>query len=248
MTIFKNAQQCHASPAAGIFVVFGLFLLVCVPRVLSLKAHWASDEARWLRRSAHFMSAVKKGQFSETLIAYHPGVTTMWLAGLRTFFTESRVDVENLALARGFIGSVISVGIGIACLLLYKLFGQWVALAAFACLVYSPLFLAQTRRVHTDALATTFILLTVLLFLRYCQNRQHHRYLIFSGVTFGLALLSKSYAFILLPWIPLCLFLLREKRTGGFGTDLASWLCFLNCTALTVLAFWPVFWTPFSDS
>lgn len=205
------------------------------------------------------MSSVRKGDFSETLIAYHPGVTTMWIAGLRTFFTDPRVNVENLAKARWFIGIVVWAGIGIACLLLFQLFGQWVALAGFACLAYSPFFLAQTRRVHTDALATIFILLTVLLFLIYCQHRQHLRYLILSGMSFGLAILSKSYSLILLPWLPLCLFLFRQRRSKAMNTDtftvlrsmacdvwkyLAKILCFLNCSVLTIVALWPVFWPP----
>lgn len=188
------------------------------------------------------MSAIKEREFSETLIAYHPGVTTMWIAGLRTFFAPPRIDVENLASARLFIGLVVWAGIGIVSFLLYKLFGQWVALSGFVGLAYSPLFLAQTRRVHTDALATIFILLTVLLFLLYCQEL-HHRYLIFSSIAFGLALLSKSYALILLLWIPLCLFLFGKKHTGGFWAYFAVGLCFLKCAMITVLAVWPVFWT-----
>jgi len=82
-----------------------------------------------------------------------------------------------------------------------------------------------------------------LLFLLYCQNRQHRRYLIFSGVTFGLAVLSKSHALILLPWVMLCLFLFREKQTRHFSNKIAEMLCFLNCTALTVFVLWPIFWT-----
>ena len=170
----------------------------------------------------------------------------MWIAGLRTFFVEPSINVPNLTRARWFIGIVVWIGIGIACLLLYKLFGQWVALAGGACLAYSPLFLAQARRVHTDALASIFILLTVLLFLCYCQNRQHHRYLLLSGISFGLAVLSKSYAFIVVIWIPLCLFLLREPQDGRrnrFSSAVAEGLCFFNCTVATVLALWPVFWT-----
>lgn len=191
------------------------------------------------------MSTVKQGQFSETFIAYHPGVMTMWIAGLRTFFIEPRVDVENLARARWFIGIFVWAGIGIACLLLYRLFGKWVSLASFACFAYSPLFLAQARRVHTDALAAVFILLTVLLFLIYCQNRQHRRYLIFSGIAFGLAVLSKSYALILLPWIPLCLFLFREGHPGDLLRCIAEGFCFLNCVVLTGIILWPIFWTHF---
>ena len=225
------------------FIVF-LLALAMLPRVLSLDVYWSSDEFLWLYRSTRFMSAVKAGEFSETLIAYHPGVTTMWLAGLRTFFIYPLVDVANLALARWFIGIGIWGGIGIACLLLYRLFGQWVALAGVASLAYSPLFLAQTRRVHTDALASIFTLLTVLLFLLYCLNRQQQRYLILSGLTYGLALLSKSYALILLLWIPLCLFWFREKEKKHFGAYIAASLCLLNCALLTVLTLWPAFWTP----
>ncbi|MCY3550542.1 MAG: glycosyltransferase family 39 protein [Candidatus Poribacteria bacterium] len=227
-----------------IIIIGCLFFIMGVPRLLSLDAHWSSDEARWLNRSAQFMSAVKQGEFSKTLVAYHPGVTTMWLAGLRTFWTEPGIDIPNLAHARWFVGVVVWSGIGIACFLLYKLFGQWIALAGFACLATSPLFLAQARRVHTDALATIFILLTVLLFLLSCQNRQDHRYLSLSGVTFGLALLSKSSALILFPLVPLCLVLFRKKQTGGFWTHIAKMLAFINCTVLTVLTLWPLFWTP----
>ena len=245
MKRFLNAYHVHVYNTIKIFLAACLFSVVCIPQFRSLDAHWSSDEARWLHRSTQFISAVKKGQFSETLIAYHPGVTTMWIAGLRTFFTEPRVDIENLVRARGLIGIIVFAGIGIASLLIYKLFGQWIALASLVCLAYSPLFLAQTRRVHTDAIAVTFILLTVLLFLLYCQKQQHYRYLILSGITFGLALLSKSYALILLPWIPFCLFLFREKHTANFGAYLAMGLVFLNCATLTGIVLWPVFWTPF---
>ncbi|MCY3720946.1 MAG: glycosyltransferase family 39 protein [Candidatus Poribacteria bacterium] len=227
-------------------LVFSLSLVVIalIPRLVSLEANWSGDEARWLRRSAQFMSAVKHGDFSETRIAYHPGVTTMWLAGLRTFFTEPRWNVENLAHARLFIGIAVYFGIGVACFLLYQLFGKWIAIGSFASLAFSPFFLAQTRRVHTDALATIFILLTVLFFLRYAQNRQNLRDLILSGIAFGLAVLSKSYAVILLLWIPICLFFFRnqDKQPGGLLTDVAEGLCFLNCAAITTLLIWPVFW------
>lgn len=221
-----------------------LFLLLGAARFLSLADHWGGDETRWLHRSAEFLSAVKSGAFSETLIAHHPGVTTMWIAGLRSFFIDPGIDTENLLLARGFIGGTVWVGIGVAVLLLYQLAGKWLALASFASLAYSPLFLAQTRRVHTDALATTFLLLTVLLFLLYCQNRGAYRYLIFSGIAFGLALLSKSYSLILLLWFPVCLFLFRTENRGALRTSIATCVCFLSCTALTVFLLWPVFWTP----
>ncbi len=82
------------------FLALCIFAVISSPRFFALSAHWSSDEARWLNRSADFMDAVTRGDFSETLIAYHPGVITMWVSGLRTFFLEIHLDVANLAAAR----------------------------------------------------------------------------------------------------------------------------------------------------
>ena len=216
MKQFQHILRLHTCAVKVLFLGPCLFILISIPRLISLDAHWSSDETRWLNRSFRFMSAVQQKHFSETLITYHPGVMTMWASGLRTFLKDTGLDVPNqtrdrwfihLIRSRWFIGIFVWAGIGIACLLLYQLFGRWIALVSFACLAFSPLFLAQTRRVHTDALATIFILLTVLLLLLYCENRQSIRYLLFSGIAFGLAVLSKSYALILFTWVPLCLFL-----------------------------------------
>ena len=247
--------QCHKNIVLNLLLSICLFILVSIPRLFSLDAHWSSDETLWINRSAEFADAVDQGKFSETLIAYHPGVMTMWFAGLRVFYTKLPLDIPvreqwflHLIRARQFIGIFVWACIGIACLLVYQLFGRWVALASLVCLAYSPLFLAQTRRVHTDALATVFILFTVLLLLQYCESRQSLRYLLFSGIAFGLAVLSKSYTLILLPWVPLCLFLFPsslQKSRDRFFSRITEILCFLNCTLLTVLGVWPIFWTPF---
>ena len=193
------------------------------------------------------MSAVKAGDFSETLIAHHPGVMTMWIAGLRTFFTEMGVDVQNLALARWFIGIVLLIGIGVAAMLLYRLLGRWVALIGTTFLSFSPLFLAQSRRVHTDALASIFVLLTVLSLLLYCETFQKRRYLIGSGIAFGLACLAKSNSLILFLWVPICFVLFRHREETWrqfFLRGLGVTLCFLSCTLLTAFALLPLLWTP----
>ena len=222
----KSLSSCHLAPPLNettyleipySFLFLCLFAVASAPRLLSLDAHWSSDEAGWLRRSAAFMSAVEASDFSETLVAHHPGVMTMWIAGLRTFFTETGVDVQNLVLARGFIGVVLLIGIGIAAVLLYRLFGRWVAIIGTTFLVFSPLFLAQSRRVHTDALAAIFVLLAVLSLLLYCETPPNRRCLIGSGIAFGLACLAKSYSFILscgcLP--ASCCFAIGRKRGGS---------------------------------
>ena len=224
-----------------------LFVVASMPRLFSLGAHWTSDEGGWLDHSTVFMAAVDMGAFSETLVTFHPGVITMWLAALRTFFTEPHISVQGLALARWFIGVALLVGLGVAAVLLYRLFGRWVALIGAAFLSFSPLFLAQSRRVHTDALAAIFVLLAVLSLLLYCGAPQKRRYLVGSGIAFGLACLAKSNSLILLLWVPICFVLFRNREETwrqfflrGFGAG----LCFLSCTLLTVFALWPLFWNP----
>lgn len=232
-------------------------IIVGTPRLLSLDAHWSSDENLWLQRSAEFIETVQNGQFEDTLIAYHPGVTTMWISGIRQFFFGSTrwSPLKDLALARLLIGIVILAGLIIAALLLYRLFGTWISAASGAFLVINPLLLAHTRRVHTDALATTSILLTVLLFLLYCirsrekQSWRRFWYLIFTGVAFGLACLSKSSSLILLPWLPICLWIFRDRNTPWrkflYNTSVTL-IFFLSWGLLTVFAFWPIFWNPIS--
>lgn len=107
--LLKDISQRPSRYASRLCFVLCIFAIVGVPRMLSLDAHWSNNEALWLSRSAKFMSAVKEGKFSETFIAYHPGVTTMWIAGLRALFVKPNMDVENLAFARFFIGIFISI-------------------------------------------------------------------------------------------------------------------------------------------
>ena len=224
-----------------------LFVVAGATRLLSLGAHWTSDEAGWLDRSTAFMVAVEMGAFPETLVAHHPGVITVWIAALRTFFTEPHVSVQGLALARWFIGVALLSGIGVAAMLLYRLFGRWVAIIGAAFLSFSPLFLAQSRRVHTDALAAIFVLLAVLFLLLYCGASQKRRYLVGSGIAFGLACLAKSNSLILLLWLPICFVLFRNREETWrqfFLRGLGAGLCFLSCTLLTVFALWPLFWNP----
>ncbi len=232
---------------SSLFFGVCLFVAASVSRLFSLGAHWTSDERGWLDHSTVFMAAVEMGAFSETLVTFHPGVITMWIAALRTFFTEPHISVQGLALARWFIGIVLLTAIGVAAMLLYRLFGRWIALIGAVFLSFSPLFLAQSRRVHTDALAAIFVLLAVLSLLLYCQIPQKRRYLIGSGIAFGLACLAKSNSLILLLWLPICFALFRNREETWrqfFLRGLGAGLCFLSCTLLTVFALWPLFWNP----
>ena len=173
----------------------------------------------------------------------------MWLAGVRQILGDGSVwaSVKDLALARWFIGVGVWIGLVVAFFLVYRIFAFWPAMAIWAFLALNPFFLAQSRRVHTDALATVFIFLTILLFILYCISPKQRSYLIFSGIVFGLACLTKSYSLIILLWGPVCLLLFRQYEHTWrkfFFHALLSGILFLNCTLITIFALWPIFWTP----
>ena len=226
-----------------------IFFLIGMPRIFTLSAHWSADESRWIQRSSQFIESVQSGNFKQTLIAYHPGVTTMWLAGIRVllFKNAALYTPLDLARARWFIGVTLLATLCTICFLIHRLLNFRQALLACGFLCLNPFFLAQSRRVHIDALATIFILLTILLFLYFCIFPKQRHYVALSGIAFGLACLSKGYSLLLLLWIPLCISIFRPDNTTGinlFLHTLRTGLLFLNCTLLTVYAIWPLFWHP----
>ena len=240
----------------GIIVV-SVGWLIFLPRLLSLDAAWSSDETLWLFRSRGFFLSTLDGEFSKTLQSYHPGVTTMWLGGVSlwtkykhalsaapTLHTAPFLSPSNLARTRLIIAITTGCIILIACLLLQKLLGGRIAGIAGIFLVIDPLFLAQSRRLHTDALATGFLLMTILALLIFVEKPSRRRYLIFSGVCFGLACLSKSYALVLVLWIPL-LFAFSIHKTAfviWLGRSIHACLAWLCTASVTFFVCWPALW------
>lgn len=239
---------------AGIILV-GIGLLSFLPRVLSLDAHWSSDETNWLMRSRSFMLSVLDGNFSGTLQSYHPGVTTMWLGGASLWAKykqalpvapslRSRPFLSTANLARTRLTIAITTGciVLIAFFLIQKLLGIKIAAIAGIFLAVDPIYLAQSRRLHTDALAADFLLLAILTLLIFLGNSNRLRYLLFSGVCFGLACLSKSYALVLAFWVLLLLTLSIRQTTFTiwFGRAIYTFLAWISTACLTLIGLWPV--------
>ncbi|MYK16632.1 phospholipid carrier-dependent glycosyltransferase, partial [Candidatus Poribacteria bacterium] len=240
----------------GIFVLF-LVLLTFLPRMLSLSAHWSSDESTWMLRSRTFIIALEQGRFADTLTAYHPGVTTTWLGGLAIrkaagqrsiseLFTQTDRFLTTLMLARlRFPIAVLSGAlILIIGLLLYRLFGASLAAVGTLFLAIEPFLLAESRRVHTDALTSEFLFLTLLLWLCYLESEpQRRRDLVLSGICFGLACLTKSHAGAFLLFLPFLFFWYVKQRRLSGAKMLMSTIFFCAVALLTTLIVWPYLWT-----
>ena len=234
----------------GIFLIF-LVLLTLLPRLLSLTLHWSSDEFLWMNRSRIFIIALEQGRFDDTLTTYHPGVTTTWLGGAAIWIASGKQSVSEwvqsiqfsstVMLARvrfpiAFLAGVLILLIGG---LLYRLFGPLIAAVGTVFLAIEPFLLAETRRVHTDVLTSEFLFLTLLLWFCYLEDvTQKQRDLVFSGICFGLACLTKSHAGVFLLFLPFLLFWYVKQRGLSGAKMLMGVLLFCSTALLTVLCVW----------
>ena len=119
-------------------------------------------------------------------------------------------------------------------------------IAAFAgiFLAVAPLFLIQSGRLHTDALATAFLLLAILALLIVVEKLGRRRYLVISAVCFGLACLSKSSALVLVLWFPF-LFAFSATETNPivqFARSIHAFLTWICTALLTFFVCWPALW------
>ena len=250
-----------------------LFLAAFIPRAV----YPVSRPLQWYERSFRFMDAVLHGQWSNTVVSEHPGVAPMWLIGLaqhgayallkalgaspphpldianRAFQTEVAVSVLPLALA-------IALGVLLAWRLLRNLFGESVAWAGAGFLAVDPFHIAISKVVHVDALLSMLMILSALTLLEHLRRSDvaepgrslwlRYRLLLASGVLAGLAFLTKSPAYFLVPFFGLGLLVTcgprntqHVTRQATFARDyLAPLLFWMGAAALTYVALWPAMW------
>ncbi|HMO58604.1 MAG TPA: glycosyltransferase family 39 protein [Roseiflexaceae bacterium] len=243
-----------------------LAIVALVPRIADLGGFITGDEALfWLNRSNAFLRALAEGNFAATAISTHPGVTTMWLggAGIRLGEALARAGLVGLdyptfltfARLPAALTHTLTLLIGYA--LLRRLFHPTLALLAALLWACDPFVVAYSRLLHVDALAGSFITVSLLAGLLALRSPRPLRLLLLAGTAAGLAILSKSPALILLPlavliaithagWppagTPLPPFTTRLRQAA---LGLAIWGTTL---ALTVFLLWPALWVAPGDA
>ena len=233
-----------------------LLTLIFLPRLLSPSSHWSSDESQWMERSRTFIIALESGNFADTLTTHHPGVTTTWLGGATIWVASGRQSVSDwvksidffsptmLARIRFPIALLTGLLIFLAGELLYRLFGTLYAAIGTLFLAIEPFLLAESRRIHTDVLTAEFLFLTLLLWLCYLEAKSpRRRDLVFSGICFGLACLTKSHASVFLIFLPLMLFWYVKQRGLSGAKMLMSVFLFSSVTLITIFSTLPYLWT-----
>ena len=262
----------------------GIFLLALLPRLVALQFFVTADEAKWVHRSAQFLSALLRGDYAATAVNLTPAVTTTWLGSLgltlyyRFHLTEIerpfiewlnslppfRAELPVLAAVRLPMVLFTALATTAIYLLARRLWGHPIALLGAILISLDPHTLALSRIIGHDAPAAMFMTLALLALLLATEatstgeNVQKFRLggLIFSGGMAGLAFLSKSPAFFLIPfgWLILLAqqFANPQQRRGAtvisgvlgpaIKGSLRPFCLWLLIAYATFIALWPAAW------
>jgi len=238
-----------------------LFLLAFLPRAI----YPVSRPLQWYFRSAEFLQAVLRSDWTGTLFSEHPGVTVMWLSGaslwgwyaLQSLLglnpptplqTEGYAFADRVAVGVLPLALLVALGIVWGWHLLRRLFGRRAAWLGALLWALDPFYLANSKVLHLDATLSTLMLLSALWMLVYVREEKRSA-LIVSAILGGLAVLAKVTALFLVPFWGLCLLVhgLVEARDSDRPTRLffslvRSFSLWLLIAAAVCFVLWPSLW------
>lgn len=193
---------------------FLLFFIAFLPRAIKV----VTSFALWHTRGKLFFEALMSQDWNATWQAPHPGVTTMWLSGLVQWIGPSFIsDFDELSTNRQMeielilLAFVIALAIILSYFILAHVFDRLVAAVAMLLVALDPYHIALSKAIHVDALLSVFTMISALFLWAYLKD-ERRRFLIFSGVFAGLALLSKSPAVFLIPYFFLAIGLMQISK------------------------------------
>lgn len=206
----------------------GVFLVVLLPRLLSLDVFLTADEDDQIMFASLFLKSALQGDWGNALVLGYPGVPTLalgaagvWLRYLfhyagwlplpwvtadlqttleqvTTQFGVFEYPLDFITWVRAPMALAASVSILGIYLLLRQLLDRRAALLGALLVAFDPFILAHTRIIHVDAPLSYFMFLSFLAFLLYLE-RGSWQWLLLSGLCGALAVLSKTPAVLLGP-------------------------------------------------
>jgi len=167
--------------------------------------------------------------------------------------TDPQAPISRAGLAS--MALVISGCIVIVVILLSKMTSWLVALIAGFLLALDPFYITHSQKIHVDAFLTCFMLVSAISWIVFLKTNQRF-YLILSGVFGGLALLTKSPAWYLVPFVALVTLIdvvtegdwfaaglkikrLQRSEVGRTAVSLGAWAV---VAAITFFILWPAMW------
>lgn len=224
------------------------------------KASINNDAQFWYSRTNNFISAVIRRDWYETFQNPKPGVTVMWVSGLslRIFlnlyegvfhfrpnlFTYETFPYVHFSVIAPLV-TIVLVSFVVFYYVLKKLFDSDVALFSSILLFFQPIVIGLSRNFHSDAVTMAFMLMSSFFAVYYFTYARKYKWLVISGITAGLALLSKSSAVFLIPYVGfVCLvdFLYVKTRPLDYIFSYIIWFTLLS---FVFYALFPAMWVSF---
>jgi 4-amino-4-deoxy-L-arabinose transferase-like glycosyltransferase len=250
-----------------------LILLVSSLRFVGLAKFVPVDEPVWLMRSANFYYALGQRDFEKTVYEYQPAVTTMWIttAALVTYFPDYRgqgqgyftkieqfnnflssFDKQPLELLRRsrLIALIINTFLLLfSFFLLRKYLDDRLAFFAILFVSIDPYFVGHSRILNHEAIMALLLLVSILGMMVYLGRIKNNVFLVVSGASAGLALLTKSSATVVIPFVGLMILekmieQWREKRKirAALLNSIKAFLIWLITLILIYILLWPGMW------
>ena len=257
----------HPPPwLADVLIALVVFVAALLPRAAALDVFLTPDELRWTCRSANFYRALDTRQLDETYQKEHPGVITMWLGGLglpvdpdsdwskachdlkpsKIVSMTSRATLTTLRdrLFEGRLRIALFVSLGIAAFfwLASRVFDRHAALLAALLVILDPLYLANARVLHLDAVTTTLMTLSLLALLAFLLRPPARRYLVASAILGGMAALNKAPAFFLAPMVLLLVLGVGWRRRLDVPAMAKAVVAWGLVALATYVLLWPAMW------
>ncbi len=232
----------------GVFVVFVLLRLPYLGHDI-----FNTDVWKWKSRIFNFSNGIFNLDFVQTLQRYHPGVTLMWLGTigvkLNSFYykvllgiTPPDNDITTVFTLHFFQKLVIVMFLALATsgifFALKKIISIKFALVFSFILLLEPFYLALTRVIHLEGLLSTLMLGSFVWGYYYVSISKTKKTLIVFALYTTLAILTKTSALMLLPFIGLMFFL----YTKNLKESVKNYLFWLLFVVFFMLLLWPALW------
>lgn len=221
----------------------------------------AVDEPLWLDgRIGNFWKSLSEQRMDKTLISDKPGITVVIASGPGLLFVEPKyyrdtrndfeakhpgINIEDLYLAfRLPLLVVITLLLPLFYLFLVPLVGTSTALFGYSAIALSPILIGISKIVNPDSLLWIFAPLSFLAYLAFLEKRSW-RFLLFSGILFGLALLTKYVANFLVVYLFVLSFLYPLwKQDGSLSLSFLFkiFLIWFGIGISVLYLFIPAFW------
>ncbi|MDO8261008.1 MAG: glycosyltransferase family 39 protein, partial [Candidatus Magasanikbacteria bacterium] len=240
-------------------LVFSVFLLTRLPALGH--DNFNTDVWKWKSRIYDFGTGVFGLDFIKTIQKYHPGVTLLWLGAIAVkvynlfydlVFKHAPID-NSIAMIfeldfvqKLFVTITIGVTLAFIFYVLNKLFGKRYAIIAVVLISLEPFYVALTRVLHLEGLMSTFMIASFVWFYYFLTDQTKKKRLYISAAFTALAVLTKTSALFMLPFLGLVLFSwdfgAKRRFWPAFRSSLNVYWKWLFFAVLVFVAVWPAMW------